>query len=431
MLLGRHVDMALKDYQADMERCERCSYCKWVPPIKMRNPRFATVCPSIARYNFHAYSAAGRYHAALAFLRERFGYSDGLLDILYKCQMDGACDVACKEGRELEPLEAMREFRTQCVQDGQLLPALVPFIDGLRKEDNLLQQPRAERGKWAEGLGVKNIPQEKAEVYFHAGCRFSYDEELWPVVRGVVSLLGDAGIDVGIVGKDELCCGGRPYEMGYEGEFTKYAESNTEMFKVAGVKTVVTSCADCYCTFKVYYEKVGKKEVEVLHTVEYLNRLIQEGKIKLTKKVPMKVTYHDPCHLGRLGEPWIPWEGVEKKVLGQLILHDPPKEFRRGTNGVYEVPRDILRSIPGLELVEMERIKEYAWCCGAGGGVKEAYPEFATWTARERIEEAESTGAEALVTACGWCERNFKDAIKEMKNGIKIYDVVELIRQAV
>lgn len=423
--------MALQDYLADMERCERCSYCKWVPMIKMTNPRFATVCPSIARYNFHAYSAAGKYHAALAFLRGRFGYSDGLIDILYKCQMGGACDVACKNSRDLEPLEAMREFRAQCVQDGQLLPALIPVIDGLRKEDNLLQRPRADRANWAEGLRVKDITKDKAEVYFHAGCRFSYDEELWPIVRSAVTLLENAGVDIAIAGKDELCCGGRPYEMGYEGEFIKYAESNAEMLKNGGVRTVVTSCADCYCAFKVYYAKIGRKEVEVLHTTEYLDRLIKEGKIKLTKKVPMRVTYHDPCHLGRLGEPWIPWEGTEKKVIGQLIVHDPPKVFRRGTKGVYEPPRDVLRSIPGLELVEMERIKEYAWCCGAGGGVKEAYPEFATWTAGDRIEEAKSTGAEALVTACGWCERNFNDAIKERGNGLKIYDIVELVQQAI
>jgi len=424
--------MEFKDYEADMERCERCSYCKWVPWPKCPGEKYAQVCPAISRYNFQAYSAAGRYAAALAFLRERFGYSEGLLDIIYKCQMDGACDIGCKYCRDLEPLEMMLEFRAKCVEDGQLLPQHMPIIDGLRKEDNMLQKLKADRGKWAEGLAVKDLTREKAEVVYHAGCRLSFDEDLWKIPRGAVSLLRKVGVDVGIFGKEEACCGLRAYEMGYQGELTKYAEHNMEMFKGAGVKTVVTSCSDCYQAFKVLYHKIDKKlGVEVLHITEYLDRLIKEGKLKLTKKVPLRVTYHDPCHLGRLGEPWIPWKGVEKKVMGQLIIHDPPKEYRRGRNGVYRPPRDVIRSIPGLKLVEMERIEEYSFCCGAGGGVKETYPDFATWTAGERIEEAKSTGAEALVTACPWCERNFTDAIKERGDKIKVYDIMELIEQAI
>ena len=141
------------------------------------------------------------------------------------------------------------------------------------------------------------------------------------------------------------------------------------------------------------------------------------------------VTYHDPCHLGRLGEPYIHWEG--KPIPGHIRIFDPPKEFRRGTFGVYEPPRDILKSIPGLKLIEMDRIKEYAWCCGAGGGVKETNPEFARWTAQERIDEAETTGAEAIVTACSGCEQNFGDAIEENKSSLKVYDVVELLARAI
>jgi Fe-S oxidoreductase len=99
--------------------------------------------------------------------------------------------------------------------------------------------------------------------------------------------------------------------------------------------------------------------------------------------------------------------------------------------GIYDAPRDIIKSIPGVELIEMERIKENAWCCGAGGGVKEAYPDFNTWTAQERIEEAKSTGAEALVTACGWCERNFIDVINNDGGKMKVFDIVELVQQAI
>ena len=124
----------------------------------------------------------------------------------------------------------------------------------------------------------------------------------------------------------------------------------------------------------------------------------------------MTVTWHDPCHLGRQGEPYVPWEGEEKKVLGQVLTWDPPKPRDNGAKGVYDQPRELLRAIPGVELVEMERIREYSWCCGAGGGCREAMPEYSAWTAGERITEAAATGAEALVTACGWCERNFMDS---------------------
>jgi Fe-S oxidoreductase len=141
------------------------------------------------------------------------------------------------------------------------------------------------------------------------------------------------------------------------------------------------------------------------------------------------VTYHDPCHLGRLGEPWIHWEG--KRIPGYKFVFDPPKEYRRGSNGVYEPPREVLKAIPGLKLAEMDRIKEYAWCCGAGGGVNVSNPEFSLWTAMDRIEEAESTGAEAIATACPWCEKNFNEAIKESGSDLKVYDIVELVDKAI
>jgi Fe-S oxidoreductase len=381
--------------------------------------------------NFHAYSAGGRMIAALSLLDGRIDYTDKLVEILYQCQMDGACDVSCKVNRDLDPLEVMLELRAKCVEEGQVLPAHMVMIESLKSDDNTLGELKAERGKWAEGLDVKDITKEKADVLYFAGCRYSFDQDLRKIARDALSLLKNAGVDVGISGKEEACCGGRAFEIGYRGELTKYAEHNMETWKAAGVRTVVTPCSDCYGTFKFHYSRLGKEmNFEVLHITEYLDRLIKEGSLKPTKKVPMRVTYHDPCHLGRLSEPYIPWEGVERKVLGQVIVKDPPKEYRRGTSGIYEPPRDVLRSIPGLELVEMERIKEYAWCCGAGGGVKEAYPEFALSTADERIEEAMATGAEALVTSCSWCERNFRDALERSGATIKLYDVVELLVEA-
>jgi Fe-S oxidoreductase len=426
---------SFEDYSAQLERCCRCSNCKSVPLALVKSWEFGRVCPSIEKYNFHAYSAGGRIVIAYGLATGRIEYSDSLLDIIYRCQLDGACDVSCKAGMGgmLEPLGIMRALRIKCVGDGQLLPQHMVVIDGLRKEDNMMQRPKAERGKWAEGLDVKDLTKEKAKVAYHAGCRYSFDEELWPVARAGLTLLKDAGVDVGIMGKEEACCAGRAYEIGYLGELVKYADHNIETWTAAGVQTVVTPCAECYHTFKVLFPMIGKKvDFEVLHITQYLDRLIKERKTKLAREVPMTVTYHDPCHLGRLGEAYQPWEGVETKLPGvAFIITEPEKPVRFGIRGVYQEPRRVLDSIPGLNLVEMERTKEYAWCCGAGGGVIDAYPDLARWTALKRIEEAKATGAEAIVTACPWCVRNFKDALEETGDRIKVYDVLELVQQAI
>jgi Fe-S oxidoreductase len=424
--------MVWQDYVHDMQRCTRCSYCKWIPYRYMRNIDFIQGCPSLSRYLWHAYSASGKFNMAYSLLQERIEIDETFLDILYKCQMDGSCDISCKVQQDIEPLQLMQDLRIKCVEDGQLVPAHMMVIEGLRKEDNMMQSLKTDRAKWAEGLDVKILTEQPAEVVFHAGCRYSFDKELWPIARGGLELLLRAGIDVGIMGVDEACCGGRAYELGYAGELTKYAEHQIEALRTAGVKTLVTPCSDCYAAFNVLYDKIGKKlDFEVVHLVQYLDRLIKNGQLKLTKKVPLTVTYHDPCHLGRLGEPWVHWQGKETKVMGQMIIHDPPKKFRRGAGGIYEPPRDILKSIPGLKLVEMYRIKEYAWCCGAGGGVIDAYPEFAAWTGNERLQEANDVGAEAIVSACGWCKRNFLDAAKESGDKIQIYDIIELVQMAV
>lgn len=423
--------MAIENHEKDIIRCTRCSYCKWVPHQVMSDTRFLAGCPSIEKYNFHGWSAGGRQIAALSLLKGRTEIEETFLNMIYQCQMCGACDVSCKIERDLEPYEVMQEIRFRCVEQGQALPEHAFIIEGLKQQDNMMAESKEDRGNWAKGLAVKDLRKDKADVLFHAGCRYSFDEELWPVARSGLTILANADVDVGIMGKDETCCGGRSYEMGYAGELMKYAQHNGDTWKAAGVKTVVTPCADCYQAFKVLYDKVGRNHaVEIVHITEFIDRLIKEKKIRLTRKVPLTVTYHDPCHLGRLAEPWVHWEGKKVKVMGQMIVHDPPKKKRFGANGVYEPPRDILRAIPGLEFVEMSRVREYAWCCGAGGGVKEAYPEFATWTARKRLEEAAAVGAKTLVSACPWCKRNFIDAADETGEEMHVYDIIELVERA-
>jgi Fe-S oxidoreductase len=423
--------MALEDYRNDMEMCCRCSICKFVPMERVKGTQHSYVCPSIARYEYHTYSGGGRMGIGSAILDKRLELSDKLVEVVYNCNMCGACDVSCKYAMDMEVLEPINEVRIKCVEEGHTLPALDSIINNMRKQDTMVPGSKSKRGQWAEGLNVKDTVQQKAKVIYHAGCRTCYDKDLWKVAQAAVKLLQKAGVDIGTAGDNELCCGGRAYQMGYKEDFLKQAEKSMDMIKQSGAETLVTGCSECYHAFKVLYDKFNLKgSLEVLHTTEYLARLIKEGKLKPTKKVTIKVTYHDPCHLGRQGEPYLHWEGKESRD-DHTRLFDPPKEFRRGTYGVYEPPRNIFKSIPGLNLVEMDRIKEYAWCCGAGGGVKESNPDFAEWTASRRISEAETTGAEALVTACPGCERNFNDTIKASGSYLKVYDIVELLEKSI
>jgi Fe-S oxidoreductase len=194
----------------------------------------------------------------------------------------------------------------------------------------------------------------------------------------------------------------------------------------SGADTLVTACSDCYATFLYLYARMGREmPVKVFHISQFMENLIQQDRIRLDKKIPMRVTYHDPCHLGRKGEPYTgDWSGRNKLERGE-------DQKRQGWFGIYDPPRNILASIPGIELVEMERIREYSWCCGSGGGVLEAFPDFSMETAKERLAEALSTGAEALVTSCPWCENIFRETAKEIGCELKIYDVNDLVRRSI
>jgi Fe-S oxidoreductase len=425
--------MALENVEKNALRCLRCSNCKWIPGAHVKSWRFAQICPSIFRYNFHAYSGGGKVITAASIVKGRTELTDEVVDVIYKCQLCGGCDIACRPsmGGFVEPLDVIRELRIKAVGEGFLIPEHMMAIEGLKNEDNMMQEKKADRGNWAEGLDVKDLSKEKAEVILHAGCRASFDPDLRDLIRGAVSLLSSAGIDFGIFGKDEACCGGRAFSMGYMGEFKKFAEHNMDAWKKTGAKKVVFICSDGFGTLRNLYPKVVENtDLEILHISQYLDELIKEGKIKLTKEIPMKVTYHDPCNLGRLGEAYPAWSGTEKKMPGPIIEFEPPKPERYGVNGVYDPPRDILKSIPGVELVEMERIREHSWCCGAGGGVMDAFPDFALSTAKERVEEAKSTGAEAIATCCPWCLRMLRDAVKDNGDHLAVYDVLELAIKA-
>lgn len=422
--------MSLAEYQKDLEICCRCSCCKFIPLEQIKGYQHAYACPSIAKYQFNAYSGGGRLNMALAMVENKINDDNKYAEIVYDCLMCGACDVACKYGMDMEVLEPLNEMRIKMVEEGQTLPALEKQIDMLRKTSSMVPVKDIKRDQWIKNSGIKADLNPNAKLHFHAGCRTCYDPEQWKNATTILKLLKKAGVNVSAAGDKEICCGGRAYQMGYKEDFMRQMEENMEQMQKSGTEILLTGCADCYHAFKVLYRKFNPEwKLEVLHLTEYLSRLLHNGSLKTVRPVPYRITFQDPCHLGRQGEPFIQWEG--KPIPGQIRRFDPPKEFRRGTHGVYDAPRIVLDSIPGLKILEMDRTREYAWCCGAGGGVKQSNPEFAEWTARERINEALSTGAEAIVTACPGCEKHFKDTISKSGIKLKVYDVVELLDQAI
>ena len=425
--------MSLQDYHYEMSHCHRCSYCKHVPFQLLQSQRFSCVCPSIDFRHFHSWSAGGRVILGLSLVEGRLTeYTETMRQMVFECTLCGACQLQCRTyNYNLNPIEVMQELRTHFVEQGEYVPEHYMVIEDLKREDNVFGEPKANRGRWAEGLDVKDINKEKAAVLFHAGCRAAYDEDIWPVARACVTLLKNAGVDVGIAGRDEACCGGRAYEMGFKNVLQNYAEDMASRLKASGATRLVTLCADGYGTFKEYYPVIGRDlGVEVLHITEYVDQLIEEGTIKPAKEIPMTVTYHDPCRLGRRGEKGVAWDGEYQRVKPHIFAPIPEKPVKLGLNGCYNPPRNILNAIPGIQLVEMERTRQFSFCCGAGGGVWEAFEDLAIHTGRERIAEAESTGAEAMVTACPWCERNFKDTLDETGQKMKIFDVIELLAQS-
>jgi heterodisulfide reductase subunit D len=236
------------------------------------------------------------------------------------------------------------------------------------------------------------------EVLYFVGCTASFDINVKEVGINTVNIFEAIGLRYGILGNEEKCCGSVLLRIG-DRDFQRLAEYNIRLFNSLGMKILVTSCAGCYRTIKFDYPKVGKLNMEVLHTSELLARLIEDQRLKLERDVPLRVTYHDPCHLGR-------------------------------HSNVYEAPRSILRAIPGLDFVEMSRVRELSRCCGAGGGLKAGFPDIQNKMAQERVRDAEKTGADRLVSTCPFCYQGLQIGANALRARVRVTDITELIAQS-
>jgi len=412
----------LKDYIYTMESCNHCGQCRFILGPKMSGWEYAEICPIYLRYKYDAYSGQGLINIAQELLEGTLDYEGGLIEHIYSCTTCGACDINCKSVRDMEVLDTILALRAKCVEDGQgPMPEHREYARLVENSHNIYGRAHDQRFVWLP----KDIRvSETAEVVYFVGCTTSY---LYPdIARNTVKILNAGGIDFKVMHAEEYCCGAPLWRTGQRKAARKLAEHNLGAFRKQGIKTLITSCAECYGTFKGFYPRIAELDFEVLHITEVMHNMLKEGKLKLDKNLDMKVTYHDPCLLGRLSELYVPWNG-EIKAYG---YHDPPKQWRRGTDGVYEAPREILRAIPGIELVEMTRNEENAFCCGGGGGVPAAFPDFALWTATERLNEARSTGAETVISGCPFCQSSFEKAIDANQSTIRYHDLTELIAGA-
>jgi Fe-S oxidoreductase len=347
----------------------------------------------------------GKMHIVRALLEGDFDYEDApeLAEIAYRCTTCGACEMNCQRLQDKEPLKVTECLRAQLVKDGiGPMPAHQGLIKSIKQYDNPWMQPRTKKQSWSKGLGLKDASKEKVETLYFTGCTAALDLSLRNVPQNTARILLQAGVDVGIFGKNEICCGSPAARIGERETFMQLAKRNAELIAKRGIKEIVTSCAGCYRVLKFDYPEVPNitaPNYKVFHFVEYINRLINDGRLTLSKEIPLTLTWHDPCHLGR-------------------------------HCGIYEEPRNILRAIPGIKLVEMERIKDQSWCCGGGGGARTAFMDFAVGTGKRRVGEAEKSGAQGIVTCCPFCEQNLTDALSQANSPLKLYDLTELVVQA-
>jgi Fe-S oxidoreductase len=409
---------SLKDYTYTMASCNTCGQCKWILGPKMRGWRYAEVCPIHQRFGFDAYSGQGLINIAQELLEGRLKYEDGLIKLIFTCLTCGACDVNCKSIRDMEVLDTILALRQQCVADGQGLAEHKQLARRIEKTGNIYYRPQSARSDWLpEGT---TLSPSSTVVYF-AGCNAAYNHP--EIARDTVKILGAAGIEFKILGAEELCCGTVLWRTGQMEAFRQVVTQNLYIFKKHGIKTLITSCAECFGTFRSGYPRFGGMDIEVRHISEVARDAIKEGRLKPKHKVNLIATYHDPCLLGRLSEKYIPWNG-KVEAYGLLV---PPKPWRRGTYGVYEAPREVLKAIPGVYLVEMARNAENAFCCGAGGGVPAAFPDFARWAASERLEEAAATGASSIVSCCPFCQDSFTNTLAVRHDKLKYFDLTGLL----
>jgi len=330
-----------------------------------------------------------------------FGMSEVEGEDIWRCTTCGKCSQACpREVKQVEAGIALRRIAT----DYGIYPASADPVRSIRSnlngEGNPFTEERSKRANWAKDLSV-NAFTEEMEILYYPGCYLSYDPRLKKVAAATAKILNTAGVNFGILGPKENCCGESIRKAGDEKLFRQLAKENIKTFIDHGVKKILVSSPHCYHTFKNEYPEFSVN-FDVVHIAQYVFELVQEGRLELTKEYGKKVTYHDPCYLGR-------------------------------HNNIYDEPRNVLKKIVALELTEMSESMEDSFCCGGGGGRIWMDTPKGERFSDLRVEQAVESGAEVLVTSCPYCIANFEDSMLSSKDSeaIEIKDITEIIQEVI
>ena len=330
-----------------------------------------------------------------------FGLTEIESEDLWRCTTCGRCPQQCpRDVRQIESGVALRRIATEYGVFPAPVRPLRAVSASLMAEGNPLNEERRKRGDWAEGLSVKTFT-EGMEILYFPGCYLSYDPRLNKVAKATADILNRAEVDFGILGPKENCCGESIRKTGDEELFKRLARENIKTFIDHGVKKILVSSPHCYHTFKNEYPQF-RVNFEVVHLSQYIFKLLEEGRLAFNKAYGKKVTYHDPCYLGR-------------------------------HNGLYDEPRGVLKKIPGLELIEMADSRKDSLCCGGGGGRIWMETPKGERFSDLRLEQAIGAGAEVLVTSCPYCIANFEDSrlTLDVIEKIEVKDLTEIIREVI
>lgn len=399
----------LEDRRDFIARCTRCSQCKFV--AVPQSQRHASACPSMDYGDLHAYSGGGQGIMGYAILDGKARFSRESVHAISSCTMCGHCDAACKInfGETVEPLDSLYALRGAMVKGGHSPAPHRAMVDNLRHHGNAAGHPRGERLRWAEGLD-QVFAAGRADVVVHVGSTLACDSTRWASLRGVLTGLARAGVSLAHLGAQEGSSGSTAFDLGYADEARAFAQALIDLVKRSGAGTLVTFSAPALAAFRAIYPRfgLGFGHVKVLHITEYVQQLVQEGRVRLQRPGTLSeasVAYHDPCKLGRLSEPYRPHDPALDRHMHGIMCSRDPSAVRFGNEGCYDAPRALLGAM-GLNVVELERNRVSSYCCGGCGGVKETVPEAAAVAANSRLSELEGLSTSTLVSGCTGCTQH-------------------------
>ncbi len=390
LLKGREAQKSLGELEDnELLKCVMCGFCR-------------NGCPTFSVTQRESRNAKGRNILAYQLFTGQMEPSKELADTYYRCTTCGTCTYYCPA--QIKVPEIVASARKKLAEAGFIPDSYKAVVENIRKTGNPFAASKESRiavypSELKKAVQENTLP-EKADTLLFLGCVPSFVD--MKIVPSLMNSLQKGGVSFTTFAMEEGCCGLPVYLSGSK-EFGAYAEGNIERIRKTGAQRMVTPCAGCYHSFSDIYPKYGDLGVKLLHSVEYLEMLLNEGKLIFTNAIEQKVTYHDPCDLGR-------------KL------------------GIFESPRSIIKRIPGVQFVEMARNRLQSRCCGAGGGVSAVDPEMSLNMAKLRVQDAFDTGAEILVSACASCKDNLRKALKEFpkeqRKSLKIIDINELVLQA-